>query len=95
MRDKIRNLKFIAGAAILAGGLAAVLAWAAAGAETAVAEPAVAKTVFVDKPIVGSITKPINEMHEKMAKDGWRFVDLEVHSENADTKGFWITYTKP
>ena len=50
MRDKNRNLKFIAGAATLAGGLAAVLAWAAAGAQTAAAEPAAAKTVFVDKP---------------------------------------------
>ena len=94
MRDKNRNLKFIAGAATLAGGLAAVLAWAAAGAQTA-GPSRPREAVFVDKPIVGSITKPINEMHEKMAQDGWRFVDLEVHSENADTKGFWITYTKP
>jgi len=30
-----------------------------------------------------------------MEKDGWRFADLETNSENGDTEGFWLTYTKP
>jgi hypothetical protein len=29
-----------------------------------------------------------------MEKDGWRFANLEVHTENGDTKGAWVTYTK-
>jgi len=42
-----------------------------------------------------SVAKDINAMHTKMEKDGWRFADLETNSENGDTEGFWLTYTKP
>ena len=34
-------------------------------------------------------------MHAKMEKDGWRFADLEAQTENGDTEGVWLTYTKP
>ena len=39
--------------------------------------------------------KDVNEMHAKMEKDGWRFADLEAQTENGDTEGIWLTYTKP
>ena len=37
----------------------------------------------------------INEMHATMEKDGWRFADMETNTENGDTEGFWVTYTRP
>jgi len=40
------------------------------------------------------IARKVNELHAKMEAEGWRFADFAVHSENGDTKGAWITYTK-
>ena len=39
--------------------------------------------------------KDVNAMHAKMEKDGWRFASLEANTENGDTEGVWLTYTKP
>lgn len=36
----------------------------------------------------------VNELHAKMEQQGWKFADLQIHSENSDTKGVLVTYTK-
>lgn len=51
-------------------------------------------TVYVSGHGGSSIAKKINEMHLEMEARGWRFADMEVHTENADTEGAWITYVK-
>jgi hypothetical protein len=52
-------------------------------------------TVYINAHGGNSIAKEANESHAKMEKDGWRFESLEVHGENGDTEGVWITYVKP
>ena len=80
---------------LIATALAASLA---ATPAIAAEPPAGAKTVTV---YLGTslgkkmAAKDINEMHAKMEKDGWRFVDLEAQLENGDTEGVWLTYTRP
>jgi hypothetical protein len=44
---------------------------------------------------MNSRNQKLNEMHSQMARDGWQFADMEPHTENGDTEGVWITYTKP
>lgn len=51
-------------------------------------------TVYVAAHTGGGLAKDINETHAKMEAAGWRFADMEVHTENGDTEGAWITYTK-
>ena len=77
-------------AAVMASALAAAPVGRAAdgpAAKTAV-------TVYVNAHGGSTIAKKVNETHAKMEKDGWRFADLEVHAENGDTEGVWITYVK-
>ena len=60
------------------------------------AMPAAAVTVYVGMSLgKNAAAKEINAMHAKMEKDGWRFADLEAQTENGDTEGVWLTYTKP
>ena len=78
---------------------AAVMATALAAAPAALAkdEPAPATTmvtVYISGHGGSSIAKQVNESHAKMEAAGWRFANLEVHSENGDTEGAWVTYTK-
>ena len=40
------------------------------------------------------MAKDINEMHIAMEAKGWRFADMEVHTENSDTEGAWVTYVR-
>ena len=55
-----------------------------------------AVTVYVGMPLGKKAgAKDVNAMHAKMEKDGWRFTDLEANTENGDTEGVWLTYTKP
>ena len=56
--------------------------------------PATVVTVYVNGHGGSSIASKINEMHKTMEAQGWRFADMEVHTENADTEGAWITYVK-
>ena len=56
--------------------------------------PATMVTVYISAHGGSSIAKKINEMHKTMEAQGWRFADMEVHSENSDTEGVWITYVK-
>jgi hypothetical protein len=51
-------------------------------------------TVYVSGHGGSTIAKKANEMHVKMEAAGWRFAAMEVHTENADTEGAWITYVK-
>jgi ABC-type sugar transport system substrate-binding protein len=82
------------------GALAATLA----AAFLVVAPVAVAKdekpvattmtTVYVTGHGGSEIARKVAELHGKMEQQGWKFADMEVHTENGDTKGAWITYTK-
>jgi opacity protein-like surface antigen len=51
-------------------------------------------TVYVSAHGGSSMARKINESHVAMEAAGWRFADLEIHTENGDTEGAWITYTK-
>ena len=51
-------------------------------------------TVYVSAHGGGAMAKKINASHVEMEAAGWRFADLEIHTENGDTEGAWITYTK-
>lgn len=94
MKSEKRNLKVVAAAAGIAAGLSAMLAWSMGDAESAAVAPPVI-TVHVDGHGGDGIAKKINEMHAKMTREGWVFAHLAPHSENADTEGAWVTYTKP
>lgn len=78
---------------------------AALAAAVLVAAPAVAAdkkketadtivTVYVGAHGGKEMAKDINASHVAMEAQGWRFADLEIHTENGDTQGAWITYTK-
>ena len=56
--------------------------------------PATMVTVYISAHGGSSIAKKINQMHKTMEAQGWRFADMEIHTENADTEGVWITYVK-
>ncbi|MCU0975238.1 MAG: hypothetical protein MUC71_02860 [Steroidobacteraceae bacterium] len=51
-------------------------------------------TVYVMAHGGKEMAKDINASHAAMEAQGWRFADLEIHTENGDTEGAWITYTK-
>jgi hypothetical protein len=82
------------------GALAATLAAAilvAAPAALAKDEPPKATTmvtVYVSGHGGSELARKVGESHNKMEQQGWKFADMEVHTENGDTEGFWITYTK-
>ena len=84
--------------------LSAVLAATLATASLAMTPLALAKeekyvatsviTVYLSAHGGNQISEKINELHGKMEQQGWKFADLQIHSENSDTKGVWVTYTK-
>ena len=60
------------------------------------AAPAKTVTVYVGMTFgKKKAAEEINATHVKMEKDGWRFADMETNTENGDTEGFWVTYTRP
>jgi hypothetical protein len=82
-----------------AGMLATVVAIAAATATPqALAadkqQAATVVTVHVNAHTGGGVAKDVNELHAKMEKDGWRFASMVAHTENGDTEGVWVTYTR-
>ena len=83
-----------------AGVLAATLAAAvlvAAPVAVAKDEKPVATTmttVYVGGHGGTEIAREVTELHGKMEQQGWKFADMEVHTENGDTEGAWVTYTK-
>lgn len=76
--------------------LVAALAVAATAIAADQPAPATTMTVYVGMNLgKKNAAKDLNAMHEKMAKEGWRFADMETNVENGDTEGFWVTYTRP
>lgn len=53
-----------------------------------------AQTVWVDGKGQSSMAKDATKMHAEMAKQGWKFQDLEVYTEDGDMKGLFITYVR-
>ena len=54
-------------------------------------------TVFQDVSAVGrkdKAAKNVTERHAEMALKGWRFVDMEVYTENGDLEGFYLSYVR-
>jgi len=52
-------------------------------------------TVFQDVSRIGRKDKAAKNMtgrHREMARSGWRFVDMEVYTENGDLEGFYLSY---
>lgn len=84
---------------VIANALAAgVVAFALAAAPASASEEKAAAdrvvTVYVSGHGGNSLTKKINESHATMEAQGWRFSTMQVHTENGDTEGAWITYVK-
>lgn len=95
MNGTNQKLRMAVTALGVAAGLSAMFAWAAGGQDIVEAEKPAALTVHIDGHGGGGIAKKLNEMHAQMARDGWQFADMEPHTENGDTEGVWVTYTKP
>ncbi len=95
MNTANRKLTIVATILGLATGVAAMLAWAGGQDGIVEAKKPAAMTVHVGGHGGDGIAKKLNELHVKMAGDGWQFADMEPHSENGDTEGAWVTYTKP
>ena len=54
-------------------------------------------TVFQDVSMMGRkdrAAKNMTQSHEKMARTGWRFADMEVLHENGDLEGFFLSYRR-
>jgi hypothetical protein len=51
-------------------------------------------TVWVDGKGQSAMASEVSEMHAKMNKEGWRFADLEVYTEDGDMKGMFVTYVR-
>jgi len=62
--------------------------------EGAAAAAPVTSTVWVGGKGQKSMAKKLNETHVEMNAQGWRFVDLEVYTENGDMQGFFVTYVR-
>jgi uncharacterized protein YabE (DUF348 family) len=53
-----------------------------------------AQTVWVDGSGQSSMAKEATEKHAEMAKQGWKFQDLDVYTEDGDMKGLFVTYVR-
>jgi hypothetical protein len=54
-------------------------------------------TVFQDVSKIGRkdrLAANITRRHQEMAREGWRFVDMELYVENADLEGAFLSYTR-
>jgi hypothetical protein len=54
-------------------------------------------TVFQDVSGIGRkerAAKNMTQRHAAMARDGWRFADMEVYTENGDLEGFYLSYVR-
>jgi adenylylsulfate kinase-like enzyme len=51
-------------------------------------------TIHVNAHTGNGVAKDVNELHAKMEKEGWHFVSMVAHTENGDTEGVWVTYTR-
>ena len=55
---------------------------------------ATVKTVWVEGKGQGSMADKANRVHADMAKQGWKFMDLDIYVEDGDMKGFFVTYVR-
>jgi hypothetical protein len=80
---------------LLAAGVATLAIF---GAGLAVAAdkgpPATIKTVWLNGKGQGSMADSVNKLHADMAAKGWKFVDLEIYTENGDMQGMFVTYQR-
>jgi len=53
-----------------------------------------AKTVWIDGKGQGSMADKASKSHAAMAKDGWKFQDMDVYTEDGDMKGLFVTYVR-
>jgi len=54
-------------------------------------------TVFQDVSKIGRkdrLAANITRRHQEMAREGWRFADMEIYVENADLEGAFLTYSR-
>lgn len=54
-------------------------------------------TVFQDVSRIGrkdGAAKNITQKHQEMARERWRFVDVEPYTENGDLEGFYVSYVR-
>lgn len=68
-----------------------------AGMNTALADDAgqyAAKTVWVDGSGQSSMADKVSKKHAEMVKEGWKFQDLDVYTEDGDMKGLFVTYVR-
>lgn len=79
----------------ITGALAALALLA--GMNAALADDAgqyAAKTVWVDGKGQGSMADKASKSHAEMAKQGWKFQDLDIYTEDGDMKGLFVTYVR-
>ncbi|MCL4779853.1 MAG: hypothetical protein KJ049_06655 [Gammaproteobacteria bacterium] len=55
---------------------------------------ATAITVWVNGKGQSSMAEDVTEKHAEMAKQGWKFKDLEVYTEDGDMEGMFVTYVR-
>ncbi len=108
MRDARAMVGGFGLAAALAGGLlagsllgAATAAWAqgktAPGAPSAVQPGRLGRTVFLDISVLGRKARAadkMNELHSRMAAEGFTVISVAPYDENGDLQGFFLTYVK-
>lgn len=58
------------------------------------ASQSAAKTIWVDGSGQSSMADKASKKHAEMAKDGWKFQDLDVYTEDGDMKGLFVTYIR-
>jgi len=57
-----------------------------------------ARTEFHDVSGFGrkdTAARNMTKRHTELAAKGWRFVDMEVYTENNDLEGFYVSYVRP
>ena len=74
----------------------ATLALFAAGVVTAADKgpPPTITTVWVNGSGQGSMADAVNKVHAQMAAKGWKFVDIEIYTEDGDMEGMFVTYER-
>ena len=56
--------------------------------------PPTIKTVWLNGKGQSSMATDLNKLHADMAAKGWKFVDLEIYTENGDMQGMFVTYQR-
>jgi hypothetical protein len=78
--------------AVVVATLAVLGAGLAAAADKA--PPPTIKTVWLNGKGQSSMADSVNKLHADMAAKGWKFVDLEIYTEDGDMEGMFVTYER-